>query len=115
MDVLRDIGEYRRARFFKELYEVAHRLLPDFDPLLSEVFDLQEKIQRKYTDENEYHVTYRANLYEYITQKDTQLVTKTTNYRIDNLPIEDRFEDWFAFMNFARKNKGWQNKIEQVA
>lgn len=115
MDVLRDIGEYRRARFFKDLYEVATQLIGEFDPMLSEVFDLQEKIQRKYTDENEYVVTYRANLYEYITQPETELETGETQYRIDNLPIEDRFADWIAFMNFARKNKGWENPIEKLS
>ena len=58
---------------------------------------------------------YRANLYEYITQPETALDMTETHYRIDNLPIEDRFDDWFAFMNFARKNKGWANNIEKIA
>lgn len=113
-EVLLDIGQYRRAKFFKEVYEVANSMISEFDPMLSQVMDLQEKIQRK-KDHKEYTVTYDANLYEYITQEEQELVKDKTNYQIFNQPIEDRFNgDWQAFMNFARKNRGWNNTIVKI-
>jgi len=111
-EVLVDIGQYRRAKFFKEVYEVANNLLDKFDPMLSQVVDLQEKIQRQ-LDEGKYAIRCDANLYEYIVEN-TNLEYKETNYVITNKKIEKRFEgNWVAFMNFARKNRGWNNKIEQ--
>ena len=89
-------------------------MIKEFDPMLSQVLDLQEKIQRQ-KDHKEYTVTYDANLYEFITKEQQELVKRKTSYQIFNQPIEDRFDgDWNAFMNFARKNRGWANKIETV-
>ena len=111
-EVLVDIGQYRRDKFFKEVYEVANKLIDDFDPQLSQVLELQEKIQRQ-PNQDEHTITCNSNLYEYIVNKDQLLVNNTTQYTITNNAIEDRFNnDWFAFMNFARKNRSWLNDIE---
>ena len=110
-EVLVDIGQYRRAKFFKEVYEVANSLLDKFDPMLSQVIDLQEKIQRQ-IGEHKHVIKCDANLYEYIVEN-KKLELEETNYVITNKNIEERFEgDWIAFMNFARKNKGWANELE---
>jgi putative methyltransferase len=110
-EVLIDIGQYRRAKFLKEVYEVANSLLPEFDPMLSQVMELQDKSQRQ-VKEKTYTVVYDANLYEYLTS-DEELIYGTTTYTIHSQSVPDRFNgDWQAFMNFARKNRGWANKIE---
>jgi len=113
-EVLVDIGQYRRAKFFKEVYEVANSMLNEFDPQLSQVLDLQEKIQRQ--PENGMHtLTCNNNLYEYIVNN-APLTSQKVQYTITNNAIEDRFDkDWVAFMNFARKNKGWINDIVATA
>ena len=110
-EVLVDIGQYRRAKFFKEVYEVANNLLGEFDPILGQVLELQEKIQRQST-ESKHTILCDGNLYEYIVNND-KLHNEKTTYTITNKKIEDRFDnDWVAFMNFARKNKGWMNVVE---
>jgi radical SAM superfamily enzyme YgiQ (UPF0313 family) len=110
-EVLVDIGQYRRAKFFKEVYEVANSLLDKFDPMLSQVIDLQEKIQRQ-KGEHKHVIRCDANLYEYIVEN-KKLELEETNYVITNKNIQERFEgDWIAFLNFARKNKGWTNELE---
>jgi len=79
--------------------------------MLSQVIDLQEKIQRQ-IGEHKHVIKCDANLYEYIVEN-KKLELEETNYVITNKNIEERFEgDWIAFMNFARKNKGWVNELE---
>ena len=113
-EVLVDIGQYRRAKFFKEVYEVANSLINTFDPQLSQVLELQEKIQRQ-PDQGLHTITCNSNLYEYIVNN-TPLTNQRVQYTITNNAIEDRFDkDWVAFMNFARKNKGWMNDVVATA
>ena len=79
--------------------------------MLSQVMELQDKSQRQ-VKEKTYNVVYDANLYEYLTS-DEELIYGTTTYTIHSQSVPDRFNgDWQAFMNFARKNRGWANKIE---
>ena len=89
---------------WKEVYEVSNSLIGEFDPMLSQVINLQEKIQRQ-VGEQKHLIKCDANLYEYIVEnKDLEL--KETNYIITNRNIEERFKgNWSEFMNFARKNK----------
>ena len=109
-EVLVDIGQYRRAKFFKEVYEIANSLINEFDPQLSQVLELQEKIQRQ-PEQGLHTITCDNNLYEYIVNN-TPLTNQKVQYTIINNEIEDRFDkDWVAFMNFARKNKGWMNEV----
>lgn len=111
-EVLIDIGRYRRAKFFKEVYDIAHNLIGEFDPLLSQVLDLQEKIQRQPVYKV-HEVTYDKNLYEYILY-DEPLVDEKTSYTLVNDSLDARFKnDWISFMNFARKNRGWKVKVEK--
>ena len=91
---------------------MANRLIGTFDPQLSQVLDLQEKLQRQ-PHQAKHTITCNSNLYEYIVNNDQLLIDNTTLYTITNNAIEERFDnDWFAFMNFARKNRSWLNDIE---
>lgn len=111
-EVLTDIGQRRRTKFFKELYRISNSLIEGSDPLLSQVLELQEKIQRQ-SEYNIHHVTCDMNLYEYI-EYDQPLVNNETKYTIINEKIDSRFNnDWIAFMNFSRKNRGWKAKVNK--
>ena len=111
-EVLVDIGQHHRTKFFKEVYDIENNLIGEFDPLLSQVLDLQEKIQRQ-PIYKVHEVTYDKNLYEYI-QYDEPLVDEKTSYTLINDSLDARFKnDWISFMNFARKHRGWKVKVEK--
>jgi len=109
-DVLQDIGISQRKLTFKELKEIAQSLIGKDDPLLSDVVKLQELQQ--VIPGREYPVYHKslANVYEYI-MTDTPLVKENMLYKIYHDKIEDRFKSWIEFMNFSRKNRGWESKI----
>ena len=109
-DVLQDIGISQRKLTFKELEEIAQSLIGKDDPLLSDVVKLQE-LQQVIPDQ-EYPIYYKslANVYEYIMM-DAPLVKERTLYKIYHDKIEDRFKSWIEFMNFSRKNRGWESEI----
>lgn len=111
-DVLLDLSQFRREQFFAEIKTLCDQLVDD--PMLDEVIDLQQKIQRQ-TNASQHKVNYSANLYEYIMDDSTTLIKGETTYSIIDTGIEDRFNgDWNSFMTFARKNGSWRNDITQI-
>ena len=111
-EVLVDIGQYHREKFFNEVYEVANGLISKFDPHLRQVLDLQDNMQYQ-PGKTTHTVTCNSNLYEYIANNDQPLVNTPTLYTITNNSVEERFkDDWFGFMISARKNRRWLNDIE---
>jgi effector-binding domain-containing protein len=72
-----------------------------------------QKLQQTVPDltEQQYLDCY-ANLYEFV-EKGASFYNGPITYIFYHQGIEKRHKDWFSFMNFSRKNRGWKVKIEQ--
>ena len=112
--VVEDIGMTNRNNFFDELYEVTKELIGAEDLNLKSVFNIQ-KLQQSVPDLKDKQILEcNANLYEFV-EKDRSLNNGPTTYVFHHNGIEERHKDWFSFMNFTRKNRGWKVKIEQIS
>jgi|TARA_R110002167_G_scaffold95766_1_gene254594 putative methyltransferase len=112
--VVEDIGMTNRNNFFDELYEMTKELIGAEDLNLKSVFNIQ-KLQQSVPDLKDKQILEcNANLYEFV-EKDRSLNNGPTTYVFHHNGIEERHKDWFSFMNFTRKNRGWKVKIEQIS
>jgi|TARA_R110000796_G_scaffold98538_2_gene206034 radical SAM superfamily enzyme YgiQ (UPF0313 family) len=112
--VVEDIGMTNRNDFFDELYEMTKELIGAEDLNLKSVFNIQ-KLQQSVPDLKDKQILEcNANLYEFV-EKDRSLNNGPTTYVFHHNGIEERHKDWFSFMNFTRKNRGWKVKIEQIS
>ena len=112
--VVEDIGMTNRNNFFDELYETTKELIGAEDLNLKSVFNIQ-KLQQSVPDLKDKQILEcNANLYEFV-EKDRSLNNGPTTYVFHHNGIEERHKDWFSFMNFTRKNRGWKVKIEQIS
>ena len=112
--VVEDIGMTNRNNFFDELYEVTKELIGAEDLNLKSVFNIQKLQQSVPNLKDKQILECNANLYEFV-EKDRSLNNGPTTYVFHHNGIEERHKDWFSFMNFTRKNRGWKVKIEQIS
>ena len=110
--VVEDIGMTNRDRFFNELYEITKELIGKEDLNLKSVCSIQRLQQTVPNLKEKQYLDCNANLYEFV-EKDRSLNSGPTTYIFYHNGIEQRHKDWFNFMNFSRKNRGWKVKIEQ--
>ena len=112
--VVEDIGMTNRNDFFDELYEMTKELIGAEDLNLKSVFNIQKLQQSVPNLKDKQILECNANLYEFV-EKDRSLNNGPTTYVFHHNGIEERHKDWFSFMNFTRKNRGWKVKIEQIS
>ena len=110
--VVEDIGMTNRERFFNELYEVTKELIGVEDLNLKSVCSIQQLQQTVPNLKDKQILECNANLYEFV-EKDRSFNSGPTTYIFHHKGIEERHKDWFSFMNFTRKNRGWKIQIEQ--
>ena len=110
--VVEDIGIVQRDNFYNELYEITKELIGEEDLNLKSVCSIQ-KLQQAVPDlKDKQYLDCNANLYEFV-EKGRSLNSGPITYIFDHNGIEERHKDWFSFMNFSRKNRGWKVKVEQ--
>ena len=110
--VVEDIGITNREKFFNELYEVTKELIGVEDLNLKSVCSIQQLQQTVPNLKDKQILECNANLYEFV-EKDRSFNSGPTTYIFHHKGIEERHKDWFSFMNFTRKNRGWKIQIEQ--
>ena len=110
--VVEDIGMTQRDKFFSELYEVTKELIGEEDLNLKSVCSIQKLQQTVPQFTTEQYLDCNANLYEFV-EKGRTLHSGPITYVFFHNGIEERHKDWFSFMNFSRKNRGWKVKVSQ--
>jgi len=110
--VIEDIGMTNRNKFFNELQEITESLIGKKDINLESVCRIQKLQQKVPNLKEEQILNCNANLYDFVEHQ-KPLEQKPTTYVFYHKGIEERHKDWFSFMNFARKSRGWKIKIEQ--
>ena len=110
--VVEDIGMTNREKFFNELYEVTKELIGVEDLNLKSVCSIQQLQQTVPNLKDKQILECNANLYEFV-EKDKSFNSGPTTYIFHHKGIEERHKDWFGFMNFVRKNRGWKVKVEK--
>lgn len=111
---IEDLGQKQRKKFFNELYIAIKNMIVSEDTYLQQVINLQEKLQQQNNQEKHLLVC-SANLYEYVQFDNVDLIKKETTYKIENQPIEERFNnDWFTFINYYKRSGGWKNEVQRI-